>query len=125
MIAHTSVAVSDYAKARDLYAAMLAPVGYKIAMDLPEYNACGFEQGGKRDFWFGVGKTLPVSGVHVAFQAESKEQVDAFYAAGLAAGATDNGAPGYRTEYAANYYGAFLYDLDGNNIEAVWFDPTK
>jgi catechol 2,3-dioxygenase-like lactoylglutathione lyase family enzyme len=126
MIDHTSVSVSDYEKAREFYKAALAPLGYEIGMDLPDYKAAGFkhkDMGGRGDFWIGAGeKAAPI---HVAFVGESKEAVDAFYAAGIAAGGKDNGAPGYRTQYSAGYYGAFVHDLDGNNIEAVWRDPSK
>jgi catechol 2,3-dioxygenase-like lactoylglutathione lyase family enzyme len=124
MISHTSVSVSDYQKSKELYSKMLAPFGYALAMDLPDHKAGGFSQGGKMDFWIGESSTKP-SGVHVAFAAENQEQVGEFYSAALAAGANDNGAPGYRTEYSPGYYGAFVHDLDGNNIEAVWMDPSK
>ena len=123
MIDHTSVSVSDYEKAKEFYKQALAPLGYELGMDLPEYKAAGFKQGERQDFWFGaIEKTAPV---HVAFAAESKEAVDQFYAAGIAAGGKDNGAPGYRTDYSPGYYGAFVHDMDGNNIEAVWRDPSK
>jgi predicted lactoylglutathione lyase len=93
-------------------------------MDIAEYSACGFKDAeGKQDFW--IAQSLAPTGVHVAFLATSKEQVDMFHAAAVAAGGKDNGAPGYRTEYSAGYYGAFVHDLDGSNIEAVWFDPEK
>ncbi|HEX5774693.1 MAG TPA: VOC family protein [Candidatus Paceibacterota bacterium] len=121
MIAHTSVSVKDYAKSKELYSQMLAPLGYSIGVDLEEYKAAGFTQRGKTDFWIGESGQSS-AGVHIAFAAESQEQVQAFYDAALAAGATDNGAPGYRKEYSPGYYGAFVHDFDGNNIEAVWMD---
>lgn len=122
MLAHASVTVNDYAKAKELYSKMLAPLGYTVGMDFEEYKVTGFsDREGRTDFWIGE-KDKSSAGVHVAFEAESKEQVDAFYEAALAAGATDNGAPGIRTEYSAGYYAAFVHDLDGNNIEAVWMD---
>lgn len=102
---------------------MLAPLGYTIGMDLEQYKVAGFEQGGKTDFWIGESGTSS-AGIHVAFVAESQEQVQSFYDTALAAGASDNGAPGYRKEYSLGYYAAFVYDLDGNNIEAVWMDPA-
>jgi predicted lactoylglutathione lyase len=124
MIAHTSVAVKEYQKSKEFYQKALAPLGYTIGMDLPGYGACGFKDAkGTQDFWIGV--SPDASGVHVAFLAKSKEEVDGFHAAALAAGGKDNGAPGYRTEYSAGYYGAFIYDFDGSNIEAVWFDSEK
>jgi catechol 2,3-dioxygenase-like lactoylglutathione lyase family enzyme len=124
MIAHTSATVTDYEKSKALYTKILAPLGYKVQMDLPEYRAVGFAQE-RMDFWLGEKKEMKAAGVHVAFVAESKEMVDTFHSAALAAGATDNGAPGYRTLYAPGYYGAFVLDYDGNNIEAVWMDPSK
>ena len=123
MIDHTSVAVADYAKSKELYQKMLAPLGYEVGMDLPDYKAAGFKQAGKQDFWIGQNDRSH-GGVHVAFAATDKASVDAFYKAGIDAGGTDNGAPGYRKEYSPGYYGAFVHDFDGNNIEAVWHDPT-
>jgi predicted lactoylglutathione lyase len=122
MIAHTSVAVKDFVKSKELYIKMLAPLAYAIKMDLPDHKAAGFAQDGKMDFWIGENKEYS-AGVHVAFLAHSKEEVENFYKAALEAGAKDNGVPGYRKQYSPGYYGAFVYDFDGNNIEAVWFDP--
>ncbi|MEA2702027.1 MAG: hypothetical protein QOE22_736 [Candidatus Parcubacteria bacterium] len=124
MIAHTSVAVSDYAKSKELYSKMLAPLGYTVGMDLPEYKAAGFIHDGKQDFWIGESEKAP-AGVHVAFTAEGQDQIQAFYDSAIAAGASDNGAPGYRKEYSPGYYAAFVHDLDGNNIEAVWMDTQS
>lgn len=124
MIAHTSVAVKDYAKSKELYQKALAPIGYSIGMDLPDYSACGYKDAdGVQDFW--IGQSATAAGVHVAFKAKGKEDVDAFHKAALEAGGKDNGAPGYRPEYSAGYYGAFILDFDGSNIEAVWMDPSK
>jgi len=123
MIDHTSVAVKNYEAAKEFYSKALAPLGYTLAMDLPEYKAGGFEQNGNRDFW--IGEVENPAGVHVAFAAKDKEAVQAFYDAAIAAGGKDNGAPGYRTQYSAGYYGAFIYDADGNNVEAVWRDLSK
>ncbi len=124
MIAHTSVAVKDYAKSKEFYTKALAPIGYSVGMDLPDYQACGYkDEGGVQDFW--IGQNAAASGVHVAFKAKNKEEVDAFHLAALAAGGKDNGPPGYRTEYSPGYYGAFVLDFDGSNIEAVWMDPSK
>jgi predicted lactoylglutathione lyase len=123
MIAHTSVGVKDYVASKVFYEKALSPLGYAVQMDLPDYKAVGFAQGGKMDFW--VGQTeKTISGVHIAFTAQSREEVEAFYKAGLEAGGKDNGAPGYRKEYSPGYYGAFVYDFDNNNIEAVWMDPA-
>jgi predicted lactoylglutathione lyase len=122
MIAHASVGVKDYEKSKELYVKMLTPLGYKLHMDLPEYKAGGYMANGIQDFW--IGENEHSTGVHVAFDAISKDMVQAFYDAALAGGAKDNGAPGYRKEYSPGYYAAFVHDFDGNNIEAVWFDPA-
>lgn len=119
MIDHTSVNVKDYEKAKELYTKMLAPLGYVLGADMSEYATAGFKAD-MFDFW--ISQKESNSGTHVAFKATNKEQVGAFYEAGLEAGAVDNGAPGYRKEYSNGYYAAFLYDFDGNNIEAVWMD---
>jgi len=118
MIAHTSLAVSDYAAAKMFYKKALAPLGYENNMEYGE--AAGFNDGKNTDFWIGRHDTFAPS--HVAFEAKNKEQVEAFYQAALAAGGKDNGGPGYRPDYWPGYYAAFVYDPDGNNIEAVWYD---
>ncbi len=124
MIHHTSVAVSDYESAKVFYAALLSPLGYVLGMDVPDYKAAGYKDAlGHQDFW--IGQNQKGGGVHVAFAAKDRAQVDAFHAAGLAAGGKDNGAPGYREMYSPAYYGAFIHDADGNNVEAVWMDPQK
>jgi catechol 2,3-dioxygenase-like lactoylglutathione lyase family enzyme len=120
MIAHASVAVSDYAKAKEFYRKSLAPLGYELTQDHPEWKAGGYMEGGHTSFWIGEKDTI-VSG-HVAFEAKNKEAVETFYKEALAAGGKDNGGPGYRKEYWSGYYAAFVFDLDGNNIEAVWYD---
>lgn len=124
MIDHTGVKVSDVKAARAFYEKALAPLGYQMLMEIPpEYNegrgVLGYGVPPKPDFWVSEGKVnSPV--VHVAFRAESREAVDAFYKAALAAGGRDNGPPGPRPHYHANYYGAFVFDLDGHVIEAVF-----
>ena len=122
MIAHTSVTVSNYEKAKEFYQILLGTLGYTIGMDIAEYKACGFSRDGKQDFWIAEHQTT--GGIHVAFLAKSKNEVAAFHEAGLRAGGVDNGGPGYRTEYTPNYYAAFVHDADKNNIEAVFFDPS-
>ncbi|HEY0010398.1 MAG TPA: VOC family protein [Candidatus Paceibacterota bacterium] len=122
MIAHTSVAVKDFPKSKELYIKALAPLGYVLGMELAEYGVAGFTHEGQVDFW--IGKKDSAGNGHVAFTAASQEEVQAFHKAALEAGATDNGAPGYRKEYSPGYYAAFVHDLDGNNIEAVWMDPA-
>ena len=121
MIDHTGVAVSNVAKSKAFYRAALAPLGYTVIMEFED--AAGFGVPPKPDFW--MGKALSgVSHVHVAFRAETRAQVDAFYEAAIAAGGKDNGRPGLRPHYHENYYGAFVLDPDGHNIEAVCHAPA-
>jgi catechol 2,3-dioxygenase-like lactoylglutathione lyase family enzyme len=120
MIDHTGVNISNFARSKAFYAAALAPLGYSVLMEFGD--AAGFGVAPKPDFWIGQG-TPNVPPVHVAFRAETRAQVDAFHRAALAAGGKDNGAPGLRPNYHANYYGAFVLDPDGHNIEAVCHAP--
>jgi len=120
MIAHTSLAVSDYPRSKAFYSVALAPLGYRNNMEYGE--AAGFNDGKNTDLW--ISKEATVVPAHVAFQASSKQQVEAFHTAAIAAGGRDNGGPGYR-DYSPGYYAAFVFDPDGNNIEAVWYDPSK
>ena len=130
MIDHIGLNVGDIAPATEFYLKALAPLGYGIVMRVSDETghgaAVGFGapgpaedfQSGKPSFWIGEGDGA--SGpMHVAFVAPSRAAVDAFYAAALKAGGSDNGAPGVRPHYHANYYGAFVFDPDGNNAEAV------
>ncbi len=123
MIAHASLAVTNYATAKEVYRKILAPLGYEFTEDHPEWSAGGYKEGGNTSFW--IAQKEKVVGGHVAFEAKNKEQVEAFYKEALAAGAKDNGAPGYRKEYWPGYYAAFVHDQDGNNVEAVWFDYSQ
>ena len=120
MIAHTSLAVSDYPRSKAFYSVALAPLGYRNNMEYGE--AAGFNDGKNTELW--ISKEATVVPTHVAFQASSKQQVEAFHTAAIAAGGRDNGEPGYR-DYSPGYYAAFVFDPDGNNIEAVWYDPSK
>ena len=129
MIDHIGMPVSDIARATAFYLKALAPLGIGMIMEIPAEvtgngAAVGLGAGGKPFFWIGEHETLSNSHVHVAFAAESRAGVDAFYRAALAAGGKDNGAPGLRPRYHANYYGAFVLDPDGNNIEAVCHLPA-
>jgi catechol 2,3-dioxygenase-like lactoylglutathione lyase family enzyme len=115
---HVTLRVSDFAASRAFYDAVLAPLGLRAhVVDEPPFAEWG-------DFSIVITTDgRPVTrDVHVAFAARSRAEVDAFHAAGLAAGATDNGAPGERPQYHPGYYGAFLLDPDGNNAEAVFHD---
>ena len=124
MIDHVGFSVSDFARAKEFYRNALAPLGYALVMEvgagLTEAGqpAAGFGANGKPDLWIaGGGKTE--KSVHVAVVAKDRASVDAFHRAALAAGGRDNGKPGVRAHYHKNYYGAFVFDPDGNNVEAV------
>jgi catechol 2,3-dioxygenase-like lactoylglutathione lyase family enzyme len=128
MIDHTGVVVSDYAMSKAFYEKALAPIGYVLMMEIPaavtgHADVAGFGEPPKPDFWISSG-TANKPPVHIAFRVPTREQVDAFYRAALAAGGTDNGAPGLRLHYHPNYYGAFVRDPDGHNIEAVCHEPA-
>jgi catechol 2,3-dioxygenase-like lactoylglutathione lyase family enzyme len=119
---HVGLDVSDYAVSKAFYEAALAPLGIGLVMEpAPEVGGFGAEF---PFFWIGRRALGPDSGVHVAFRAEDRETVDAFHAAALAAGGKDNGGPGPREIYHPDYYGAFVLDPDGHNIEAVCHRPA-
>lgn len=120
IIDHIGFAVSDAQKSKQFYSQCLAPLGIEIVME--GYGWTGFGKNHKAEFW--IGEDGKAQGpMHVAFVADDRDQVNKFYEAALAAGATDNGAPGIREEYHPNYYGAFVFDPDGHNIEAVCHKP--
>ena len=128
IIDHFGFGVSDYARSKAFYTEALGALGIALVMEVtPEQTAgkvwaCGFGKDGKPEFWIGSdGKTTPPT--HVALVAESRAAVRAFHEAALRAGGRDNGAPGLRPQYHPNYYGAFVFDLDGHNIEAVCHTP--
>jgi catechol 2,3-dioxygenase-like lactoylglutathione lyase family enzyme len=127
MIDHVGFPVSDYAKSKAFYEQVLKPLGYVVVMEVQQSandaKAAGFGAGGKPDFWIGGEGALNLP-MHIAIAAKDRASVDAFYKAALAAGATDNGAPGIRAHYHPNYYGAFVRDPDGHNIEAVCHAPA-
>ncbi len=119
MLDHVSIGVRDLAAARQFYDAVLAPLGYGVCYEGEGYVGYG---AGKPEFWLNT-TTHPVpgdarSGLHFSFVASARAAVDGFHAAGLAAGGSDNGAPGLRPEYGPRYYAAFLIDHDGYRIEA-------
>ena len=116
MFDHIGLRVADVRKSARLYAAMLAPLGHVPGSTGEEY--AGFGPKEAPAFWLHRDASSR-KGAHVAFVAPDRGSVDRFHAEGLKAGAKDNGAPGLRTDYAPNYYAAFLIDLDGNNVEAV------
>jgi catechol 2,3-dioxygenase-like lactoylglutathione lyase family enzyme len=120
MLDHIGIDVQDYARSKAFYQAALAPLGYELIMEVEGW--AGFGAGGKPDFWIKGGmQTVPR--IHVAFRGDSRAAVRAFYDAALRAGARDNGPPGIRAHYHPNYYGAFVIDPDGHNIEAVCHAP--
>jgi catechol 2,3-dioxygenase-like lactoylglutathione lyase family enzyme len=127
MIDHVGFSVSDYARARAFYEKALAPLGYVLVMETTAQEtgkpAAGFGADGKPDFWIGDEGKLDKP-LHIAIVAEDRATVDAFYRAALAAGGRDNGPPGVRPQYHPNYYGAFVLDPDGHNIEAVCHTPA-
>ena len=116
MIDHIGIAVANYERSRAFYTAALAPLGYAPLSDYEGYT--GFGRDGKPTFWIHQSAN-PTRTAHVAFRARTRDEVRRFHAAALAAGAEDHGAPGVREHYHANYYGAFVLDLDGRNVEAV------
>jgi catechol 2,3-dioxygenase-like lactoylglutathione lyase family enzyme len=124
MIDHTGVSVSDFKKSKEFYVKALAPLGYKMLAEFPasvtgSVDVAGFGEPPKPDFWISSG-TPNHPHVHVAFRVDSAAKVDEFYRAALAAGGRDNGKPGPRPHYHKNYYGGFVLDPDGHNIEAVF-----
>lgn len=124
MIDHLGIPVRDYSASKAFYLAALAPLGIGIVMevqDAQEGPALGLGSDGKPFFWISQGRAG--SGLHFAFIAKTRAQVDAFHAAALQAGAKDNGAPGIRAHYHPNYYGAFVIDPNGVNLEAVCHAP--
>ena len=122
---HVTLVVSDFARSKTFYTKALAPLGIKPLMDFGQ--ACGFGRD-KPDFWIGTGpasfqkpeQLRIITPTHIAFAALNRADVDAFHQAALAAGGKDYGAPGLRTHYHPNYYGAFVLDPDGHDIEAVF-----
>jgi catechol 2,3-dioxygenase-like lactoylglutathione lyase family enzyme len=119
MIDHTGVHVNDLEASIAFYTTALAPLGYTLIMRFEQF--AGFGVAGKPDFWID-GMKRPTDAIHIAFRAAGRAEVRAFYAAAIAAGGTDNGAPGPRPHYHEHYYGAFVRDPSGHNIEAVCHD---
>lgn len=123
MIDHIGLAVSDINRAKAFYRQALKPLGIDVIMEISAEETgdqahAGFGAGDKAFFWIGTG-SKPKGGTHIAFSAQTRAEVDAFYRSAIGAGGRDNGAPGPRPQYHPHYYGAFVLDPDGNNIEAV------
>jgi catechol 2,3-dioxygenase-like lactoylglutathione lyase family enzyme len=126
MLDHVGLHVSDFTKAKDFYRKALGAIGYQLIAQFPAEETgttavAGFGEPPKPDFWIHAAahgaRTAPAA--HIAFRVPTQKLVDEFHAAAIAAGGKDNGAPGPRPHYHADYYGAFVLDPDGNNIEAV------
>lgn len=123
MIDHLGLHSTDVARTVAFLEKALAPLGYKKQIEMPEHNVAAFGESPEHaQLWVGPSKTA--SPVHLALSAKTRADVDAFYEAAIAAGAKDNGKPGLRAHYHANYYGAFVIDVDGNNLEAVCHKPA-
>lgn len=118
MIDHIGIPVADLDTSVAFYTKALAPLGYVLIMRRDQF--AGFGVAGKPDFWIAAGK--PADRMHVAFRAGGRAEVRAFHDAAIAAGGKDNGGPGIRAIYHPSYYGAFVLDPDGHNVEAVCHD---
>ena len=119
---HIGLSVSDFGPSRAFYLKALEPLGMGVVMEgLAVGGGAGFGPPGKPLLWISQG--APTTGLHLAFAAGKRAQVDAFYVAAMAAGGRDNGGPGLRPHYHPNYYAAFVRDPDGNNIEVVCHLP--
>jgi len=128
MIDHTGFMVNDFARSKAFYVRALAPLGYEVIMELSAAmtgrgDVAGLGVAPKPDFWIATGAPNEPR-IHIAFRAANRAVVDAFYKAAIAAGGRDNGPPGLRPHYHPNYYGAFVLDPDGHNVEAVCHDPA-
>ena len=120
IIDHIGLAVSDYESSKHFYTEALAPLGIELVIEIQGW--AGFGRNGKPELWFGP-EDQAQRAMHIAFLAESRDQVRKFHQAALAVGGEDNGAPGVREIYHDDYYGAFVRDPDGHNIEAVCHTP--
>jgi catechol 2,3-dioxygenase-like lactoylglutathione lyase family enzyme len=130
MIDHVGLQVSGYERSREFYRKVLAPLGGELVMEVTAEQTgdgahAGFGMNGRPTFWIGTSQQAnhPTGAVHVAFTAPNRSAVMAFHRAAIEAGAKDNGAPGLRPHYHAHYYGAFVLDPDGHNVEAVCHSP--
>jgi len=119
-VAHVAVNVSEWDRAKQFYEDVLGPLGYRMVY-AEDGAVAYFADANGLDF--GIGRRDPVGGSHVAFECPDREAVDRFHERALSCGARDNGAPGIRAQYDADYYAAYVLDADGNNIEAVCQKP--
>jgi catechol 2,3-dioxygenase-like lactoylglutathione lyase family enzyme len=128
MLDHIGLSVADFGRSKAFYEAALKPLALSLVMEVTAEETgadahAGFGVPDKPFFWIGTG-AKPKGGTHVAFAAGTRAEVDSFYEAAIAAGGKDNGAPGLRPHYHDSYYGAFVLDPDGNNVEAVCHKPA-
>ena len=121
MLDHIGLSVSDYAESLSFYKEALAPLGYEVVMEFGTIAGLGAQ--GKPDFW--IQQSDSTTPTHVAFASPDRATVARFHETALAAGGKDNGAPGLREQYHADYYGAFVLDPNGHNIEAVCHSPEE
>ncbi len=122
MLDHIYINVSDYERSKEFYGRALEPLGVSLVFER-EPNTAGFGREGRPQFFITDQREPTTENLHIAFSSPDRATVDAFHAAALEAGGTDNGAPGVRDIYHPTYYGAFVLDPDGNNIEAVCHRP--
>ena len=127
MIDHTGYGVSDFERSKQFYNAALGAIGYALIYEFPasvtgHTDVAGYGEDGKPDFWISRGEPNKPP-LHIAFRVGDRATVDAFYRAAIEAGGQDNGPPGVRAHYHPNYYGAFVRDPDGHNVEAVCHAP--
>jgi catechol 2,3-dioxygenase-like lactoylglutathione lyase family enzyme len=122
MLDHVGISVSDYDRSKAFYERALAALGLGLVME-PAPGVGGFGTAHRPFFWIDTRRPGSKSAVHVAFAAHDRAIVDAFHAAALGAGGTDNGGPGVREIYHPTYYAAYVLDHDGNNVEAVCHRP--
>jgi catechol 2,3-dioxygenase-like lactoylglutathione lyase family enzyme len=120
VIDHITLNVRDLEASKAFYQEALRPLGYALTLDF--LGGCGFAAGAKPDFFLAE-RGDPSAPVHIAFVSPDRQTVDAFHGAALAVGAADNGPPGLRRVYHEYYYGAYVLDPDGNNVEAVTHRP--
>ncbi len=133
MIDHTGIIVSDFNKSKLWYTSALSSINYAKLMEfnkavtkITDVAGFGDKNLAKPDFWISLmtkDKLISIVAQHIAFRAETRQQVDQFYEAAIEAGGIDNGKPGLRPHYHENYYGAFVLDPDGHNIEVVCHNP--
>jgi catechol 2,3-dioxygenase-like lactoylglutathione lyase family enzyme len=122
MVDHVALNIRDLAEAKAFYEKALAPLGYTVGLEI--HKDVGFRSPeGELDFWL-CERGEPSAPTHVGFRAADRATVDAFHAAAIAAGGSDNGAPGIRPDFHENYYAAFVLDPEGSNIEAVCQQPA-